>query len=131
MPSYEFSVAVQPRFLPGQSAPEAGRFAFAYTITVTNTGRVAAQLIARHWRITDQHGHTQEVKGLGVVGRQPLLQPGEAFEYTSGCELRTAAGTMQGSYFCVAEDGTRFEAPVPLFVLDASDTESSGARVLH
>ncbi|RRD58245.1 Co2+/Mg2+ efflux protein ApaG [Comamonadaceae bacterium OH2545_COT-014] len=131
MPSYEFSVAVRPQFLPEQSAPGAGRFAFAYTITVTNTGRVAAQLIARHWVITDLHGHTQEVKGLGVVGRQPLLQPGEAFEYTSGCELRTATGTMQGSYFCVAEDGERFEAPVPVFVLDASTADDGGARVLH
>ncbi|MDO5087649.1 MAG: Co2+/Mg2+ efflux protein ApaG [Comamonadaceae bacterium] len=131
MPSYEFSVAVRPQFLPEQSVPGAGRFAFAYTITVTNTGRVAAQLIARHWVITDLHGHTQEVKGLGVVGRQPLLQPGEAFEYTSGCELRTATGTMQGSYFCVAEDGERFEAPVPLFVLDASTADDGGARVLH
>ena len=101
--------------------------------TVRNTGEVAAQLISRHWLIVDAMGHTEEVKGLGVVGHQPLLKPGETFQYTSGARLRTATGTMRGSYFCVAEDGERFEAPVPEFTLRA-DGASSGdapARVLH
>jgi ApaG protein len=104
--------------------------AFAYTITVSNTGEVAAQLISRHWVIVDAVGHTEEVKGLGVVGHQPLLKPGETFRYTSGARLRTATGTMRGSYFCVAEDGERFETEIPLFVLDASGAGGSG-RTLH
>ncbi|PWW45575.1 Co2+/Mg2+ efflux protein ApaG [Melaminivora alkalimesophila] len=132
---YHFQVEVQPRFLPGQSSPEDGLYSFAYTITVTNAGSVAAQLIARHWTIVDAHGHVEEVKGLGVVGHQPLLRPGESFQYTSGCRLRTASGTMHGSYFVVAEDGERFECPVPLFVLDAdaggADEAPSTGRVLH
>ena len=129
MASLEFSVAVQPTFLPEQSAPKDGVYAFAYTVTVTNTGEVPAQLIARHWVISDARGHTEEVKGLGVVGQQPLLKPGESFQYTSGSRLRTPTGTMHGSYFCVAEDGTRFEAPIALFVLEAQGPGS--ARVLH
>ena len=131
MSRYRFSVDVDPKYLPEQSDPEQGRFAFAYTITVHNTGEVAAQLIARLWVITDARGHVEEVKGLGVVGQQPLLQPGEAFRYTSGAQLRTASGTMHGSYFCVAEDGERFETPIPLFVLDASGAPGGSARVLH
>ena len=129
MAQYQFSVRVQTRFLPEQSEPGEPMYAFAYTITVRNTGQVAAQLVARHWISADARGHTEEVKGLGVVGQQPLLQPGEAFEYTSGCRLRTASGTMHGSYFCVAEDGARFEAPIALFVLDASGTDIP--RTLH
>jgi len=126
MPKYAFQVEVKPQFLPEQSAPEQGLYSFAYTITIRNTGEVAAQLVARHWIITNELGETEEVKGLGVVGQQPLLQPGESFEYTSGCRLRTASGTMQGSYFCVAEDGERFDVAIPEFVLaDAS------RRVLH
>jgi len=128
MPRYAFRVEVQPRYLPDQSAPGQGVFSFAYTITVTNTGEVPAQLIARHWLITNQLGEVEEVKGLGVVGQQPLLRPGESFEYTSGCRLRTATGTMQGSYFCVADDGERFEVEIPLFVLDDG---SASRRVLH
>ena len=131
MGKYQFQVEVEPQFLPDQSHPEGEQFGFAYTITVHNTGEVAAQLISRHWIITDARGHVEEVKGLGVVGQQPLLQPGEAFEYTSGCRLRTASGTMHGSYFCVAEDGARFEAPIPLFVLDASQGDAPAPRVLH
>lgn len=131
MAKYQFSVDAAPSFLPDQSDPEAGLYGFAYTITVRNTGDVAAQLVSRHWIIQDARGHTEEVKGLGVVGQQPLLQPGEAFQYTSGCRLRTASGTMHGSYFCVAEDGARFEAPIPLFVLDASQGEAPAPRVLH
>ena len=131
MAKYQFRVEAVPTFLPDQSDPEAGLYGFAYTITVRNTGAVAAQLIARHWIIQDARGHTEEVKGLGVVGQQPLLQPGEAFQYTSGCRLRTASGSMHGSYFCVAEDGERFEAPIPLFELDANHDAGERPRVLH
>ena len=131
MPKYQFSVEVQPQFLPEQSEPESELYGFAYTITVHNTGEVAAQLVSRHWIISDARGHTEQVKGLGVVGQQPLLQPGEAFQYTSGCQLRTPSGTMHGSYFCVAEDGERFEVAIPLFVLDASGADGGSARVLH
>ena len=133
MGKYQFQVEVEPQFLPDQSHPEGEQFGFAYTITVHNTGEVAAQLISRHWIITDARGHVEEVKGLGVVGQQPLLQPGEAFQYTSGCRLRTPSGTMHGTYFCVADDGERFETEIPMFVLDAHG-EGGGAgtaRVLH
>ncbi len=126
MAKYQFSVEVVPQYLPDQSAPAQGVHSFAYTITVTNTGEVAAQLISRHWLITDAQGHVEEVKGLGVVGQQPLLRPGESFQYTSGCRLRTPSGTMHGSYFVVAEDGERFETEIPLFVLD-----DGSRRVLH
>lgn len=121
---YEFSVSVQPRFVPEQSDPERGRYLFAYTVTVRNTGEVAAQLISRHWIITDGEGRVHEVRGLGVVGEQPTLAPGEVFEYTSGCPLETPVGTMRGSYQCVAADGTRFDATIPEFVL-------SMPRALH
>jgi ApaG protein len=126
MAKYEFEVQVVPQFLPEQSAPEQGLYSFAYTITITNSGEVPAQLISRHWIITNAAGEVEEVKGLGVVGHQPVLKPGEAFEYTSGCRLRTPTGTMQGSYFCVAEDGERFEVEVPAFALDNGER-----RVLH
>jgi ApaG protein len=126
MPRHAFQVEVDPRYLPEQSAPEQGLWSFAYTITISNTGEVPAQLISRHWVITNELGEIEEVKGLGVVGQQPLLRPGESFEYTSGCRLRTASGTMQGSYFCVAEDGERFEVDIPPFVLD-----DGIRRVLH
>ena len=126
MARYAFQVEVVPRYLPDQSAPAEGAWSFAYTITITNTGEVPAQLIARHWTITNELGQIEEVKGLGVVGQQPLLRPGESFEYTSGCRLRTASGTMQGSYFCVAEDGERFDVEIPLFLLD-----DGNRRVLH
>jgi len=128
MPKYQFDVAVVPEYLPEQSLPESAVFSFAYTITITNAGDAPGQLISRHWVINDASGHAQEVKGLGVVGHQPLLKPGEAFQYTSGCRLRTPHGTMHGSYFCVAEDGERFEVPIPMFVLAAGD---DAARVLH
>jgi ApaG protein len=128
MARYALRVEVQPRFLPEQSAPEQRIWSFAYTITITNAGEVPAQLIARHWIITNELGEVEEVKGLGVVGHQPLLKPGESFEYTSGCRLRTATGSMRGSYFCVAEDGERFEVEVPLFVLDDG---TGSRRVLH
>jgi ApaG protein len=128
MSKYTFDVAVTTQYIAEQSDPEEASYAFAYTITVNNTGTVPAQLISRHWVIVDATGHTEEVKGLGVVGHQPLLKPGESFQYSSGCRLRTPSGTMHGSYFCVAEDGERFEAPVALFVLEA---DTPGARVLH
>ena len=131
MPKYQFSVNVAPQYLPEQSAPGEDIYGFAYTITITNRGELPAQLISRHWLITDAAGHTEEVKGLGVVGHQPLLKAGESFQYTSGCRLRTASGTMRGSYFCVAEDGERFEADIPLFVLEATGGGGAPARVLH
>ena len=127
MPRYALRVDVQPRYLPEQSVPDQRVWTFSYTVTVTNTGEVPAQLIARHWVITNELGETEEVKGLGVVGQQPLLKPGESFEYTSGCRLRTASGSMQGSYFCVAEDGERFDVEIPPFMLD----DGSSQRVLH
>ena len=135
MPKYQFQVEVQPQYLPDQSAPDEGVYSFAYTITITSTGDVTAQLISRHWIISDANGHTEQVKGLGVVGQQPLLKPGEAFQYTSGCRLRTASGSMHGSYFCVAEDGEPFTCPIELFVLEAFSPGQPGqpmaARVLH
>ena len=134
MPKYQFSCEVLPRYLPEQSAPEQDVYGFAYTVTITNTGDVAAQLISRHWVISDANGHTEEVKGLGVVGHQPLLKPGESFQYSSGSRLRTPTGTMHGSYFFVAEDGERFEASIAMFVLDAnSETglDPGSGRVLH
>ena len=125
---YQFTIQVLPQYLPDQSAPEQGVYLFAYTVTITNTGQVGAQLISRTWNVNDANGHTEKVKGLGVVGQQPLLQPGQAFEYTSGTRLRTPTGTMHGSYFCVAEDGEKFDADIPIFVLDAL---SGSDRTLH
>ena len=130
MAKYQFRVEVTPRFLPDQSSPAHAHFVFSYTITITNTGSVTAQLISRTWNVNDATGHTEKVKGLGVVGHQPLLKPGEKFEYTSGTRLRTPTGTMHGSFFCVAEDGEKFDADVPMFVLDAL-SESGGSRTLH
>lgn len=116
-PKYAIKVSVESRYLPDQSVPEESKFSFAYTVTIANVGSVSAQLISRHWLITDGNNKVSEVKGLGVVGHQPLLKPGERFEYTSGSQIRTPTGTMHGSYFCVAEDGTRFEAPIAEFGL--------------
>ena len=121
---YDITVAVKTAYLPEQSDPARSTYVFAYTITITNTGEVAAQLISRHWIITDADSQVQEVKGLGVVGQQPLLQPGESFEYTSGTSLGTAVGTMRGSYQMVAGDGKTFDAEIPQFTL-------SMPRVLH
>lgn len=111
------TVTVSPRFLPEQSDPERRKYAFAYAITIVNSGQVPTQLIARHWVITDSEGDIQEVKGLGVVGAQPLLAPGEKFEYTSWAMIPTPVGTMRGEFFCVAEDGERFDATVAPFSL--------------
>jgi len=121
---YDVAVSAQTQYLADQSDESGSRFVFAYTITIRNAGAVAAQLISRHWIITDSQGLVQEVRGLGVVGAQPLLQPGESYEYTSGASITTPVGTMRGSYQMVAEDGTRFEAPIPEFTL-------SVPRVLH
>lgn len=119
MSDHQIQVQALPKPLPEQSDPALGVYSFAYTVTITNTGVVPAQLIARHWVIEDAHGQVQEVKGLGVVGQQPLLQPGESFEYTSGCQVRTSRAMMHGSYFFVGVDAHRFEVNIPLFVLDA------------
>ena len=121
---HDVSVVAQTQYLPEQSDEPAGRYVFAYTITIRNAGTVAAQLISRHWIITDANGKVLEVKGLGVVGQQPLLKPGESFEYTSGTHLETAVGTMHGTYQMIAEDGRQFDAPIPSFTL-------SVPRVLH
>ena len=121
---YEISVTTRTSFIPEQSDVENGRYVFAYTITLTNTGSVGAQLISRHWVITDAENHIQEVRGLGVVGEQPFLKPDESFEYTSGTAIATQVGTMSGSYQMVAEDGVSFDAPIPEFTL-------SIPRVLH
>jgi len=122
MAAYELTVTVRTQYLPEQSEPERANYVFAYAITIKNTGQVTAQLISRHWIITDANNHIEEVRGLGVIGHQPLLQPGEQFEYTSGCALKTPHGTMIGSYFCVAEDGEQFEAKIPEFVLSLPRT---------
>lgn len=108
-------VAVRP--LPEHTDASKDQYAYAYTITITNSGDVAAQMIARHWLITDHHGQVQEVRGLGLVGHQPLLDPGERFEYTSWAQIATPIGTMHGSYFCITHDAHWFEVPVPEFVL--------------
>jgi ApaG protein len=130
MSAYQIQIETLARYVPEQSQPLQGVFAFAYTVTVTNAGRVPVQLISRHWVIQDERGHSDEVKGLGVVGQQPLLRPGESFQYTSACRLRAPSGTMGGSFFFVAEDGHRFDAPVATFVLESSSAVSTG-RTLH
>ena len=119
---YEVSVSPQAQYLADQSDEPAGRFVFAYTITLRNTGTVPAQLISRHWVITDANSQTQEVRGLGVVGEQPLLAPGESFQYTSGAAIATPVGTMRGTYQMVADDGTRFDASIPEFTLSIPRT---------
>ena len=121
---YDIAVSTVPQYLADQSDENAGRFVFAYTITIRNPGNVTAQLISRHWIISDSQGLVQEVRGLGVVGAQPVLRPGEQHEYSSGTAIATPVGTMRGSYQMVAEDGTRFEAAIPEFTL-------SVPRVLH
>jgi len=121
---YDIGVSAQAFFLPDQSDEDAERFVFAYKIRIVNNGSMSAQLISRHWIITDAENQVQEVRGLGVIGEQPTLKPGESFEYSSGSSLTTSVGTMRGTYQMVAEDGTKFEADIPEFVL-------SVPRVLH
>jgi ApaG protein len=113
----QFTCTVAVRHLPDQSDPATGQYGFAYTIAISNTGDTAAQLIGRHWIITDATGRVEEVRGLAVVGHQPLLKPGENFEYTSWTRIGTPNGTMRGTFFCMTEDARWFEAPVPEFGL--------------
>jgi len=113
----EFACEVKVQYLPEQSRPPDGPFGFAYTVTIHNRGDVTAQLVARQWIITDANGHREEVRGLAVVGHQPLLKPGESFEYTSWTRIATPHGTMRGTYFCMTEDARPFDAPVPEFQL--------------
>jgi len=110
-------VTVEPTFVESESSPGDNRYFWAYTIEITNTGDEVVRLRSRHWRITDGNGRTEEVRGAGVVGKQPLLKPGESFEYTSWTQLATPQGTMQGTFFCMTEDAQRFDAPVPAFTL--------------
>ena len=119
---YEIEVSAKPAYLADQSDPAKNQYVFAYTITITNTGTVTAQLISRHWYITDGDHRVQEVKGLGVIGQQPVLKPGEKFEYTSGASLPTPVGTMRGTYQMVAEDGHTFDAAIPSFTLSVPRT---------
>jgi len=121
---YEITVVPKATYVADQSDPSKDQYVFAYTITISNTGSIPAQLISRHWIITDANGKVLEVKGLGVVGQQPLLKPGESFEYSSGTHLETAVGTMHGTYQMIAEDGRQIDAPIPSFTL-------SVPRVLH
>ena len=114
---YAFEVSVETAYLLDQSSPDDNKFAFAYTVTIANVGNISAQLISRHWIITDANNHVQEIKGLGVVGAQPLLQPGQQFEYTSGTMLATPVGAMRGTYKIVAEDGNFFDAVIEPFTL--------------
>jgi len=122
MNAHAIDIAVATRFLDDQSAPEADRYVFSYTVRIHNSGEVPARLVSRHWLITDANGKVQEVRGAGVVGEQPWLRPGEDFEYTSGAVLETALGTMQGSYQMVADDGTEFDAPIAPFTLSVPRT---------
>ncbi len=121
---YEIDVNIRTVYLPDQSDEEAERHVFAYTITIANTGTVTSQLISRHWIINNGDGTTQEVRGLGVVGEQPLLKPGDSFEYTSGTVIPTSVGFMKGSYQMAAEDGVHFDVAIPEFIL-------SVPRILH
>ena len=123
-PTYKINVSAEAFYLPDESDEDASRYLFGYTIKIANQGTVAVQLISRHWIITDSNERIQEVRGQGVVGEQPRLKPGEVFEYSSSASLETPVGTMRGSYQMVAEDGTRFDAPIPEFTL-------SIPRVLH
>jgi ApaG protein len=113
----EFTCTVRVQHLPEHTEPESQAFAWSYTVHIANTGDVMAQLLARHWIITDGHGHVEEVRGLAVVGHQPLLRPGETFEYTSWTRLPTPRGTMRGRYFCMTEDAEPFEATIAEFAL--------------
>lgn len=119
---YAFAIDVATRYLDDQSEPDQDRYVFAYTVHIRNQGTIPARLLGRRWVITDANGNVQEVNGEGVVGEQPWLRPGEDFSYTSGAVLETNLGTMQGSYEMVADDGTRFDAPIPAFTLSVPRT---------
>ena len=122
MNPYEIAVSAATQYLADQSDESAGRYVFAYTIKIRNSGSVAAQLVSRHWIITDAEQRVQEVRGQGVVGKQPVLKPGESFEYTSGTSIATAVGTMRGSYQMLAEDGLAFDVPIASFTLSIPRT---------
>lgn len=122
MPKPEFTVSAAVQPLADRTDPDQDRYAFAYTITIRNTGDVPAQLIARHWVITDARGHVEEVRGLAVVGHQPLLQPGEQFQYTSWAQIGTPQGSMRGSFFCITHDAHPFEVAVEEFGLTTSSS---------
>lgn len=122
--TFNIQIVAQVKHLEEQSDVADNRYVFSYTITLTNNGASTVQLLSRHWVITDSNNQVQEVRGQGVVGEQPVIKPGQSFGYTSGTVLSTPVGTMTGSYQMVAEDGTKFEAPIPQFVL-------SVPRVLH
>jgi ApaG protein len=122
--NYHVTVSARVAYVPEQSDVGNSRYVFAYTMTIKNTGTAAAQLVSRHWIITDAENKVQEVRGEGVVGEQPFLRPGQSFEYTSGAAIATPVGTMRGTYHMVAEDGVRFDAPIPEFTL-------AMPRVLH
>jgi ApaG protein len=121
---YAIKVSANAFFVPEQSDEESDQYVFAYTIKITNLGKLAAKLLSRHWVITDADSKVQEIRGVGVVGEQPILAPGQSFEYTSGSSLETSVGTMRGTYQMQAEDGTKFDAQIPEFTL-------SVPRVLH
>jgi ApaG protein len=114
---YRIKVSVRSDYLPDQSEAGSHKYAFAYTVTIENLGSTPAQLLDRHWVITDTNGKVQEVRGEGVVGEKPYLKPGQSFRYTSGTLLATPVGSMHGSYGMIADDGTRFEAEIPAFSL--------------
>lgn len=122
--NYRIEVTAEAHFIPDQSDESQARYVFAYRIRIANTGSMPAQLISRHWIITDANQHVQEVRGLGVIGEQPRIQPGDAYEYSSGASIATPVGTMRGAYQMQADDGTQFEAAVPEFIL-------AMPRVLH
>lgn len=115
--THQIQVEVKSDFIPDQSAPEKERFVFSYTITIRNVGSIAAQLINRHWIITDANGNVEEVSGKGVVGQQPRIQPGEHYEYSSGAILKTPIGAMEGDYEMVDDQGKHFLATIPVFSL--------------
>jgi ApaG protein len=120
--SYNIKVEVRAQYIEDQSVPEQDRYIFAYAITIHNLGQVPAQLLTRHWIITDANNKVQEVKGEGVVGEQPHLKPGEQFHYTSGTMLETPVGSMQGTYQMIADDGVEFDADIPAFTLSIPRT---------
>jgi len=115
--AYNINVKVKPMYIREQSDPQNNHYVFAYTVTINNTGNIAAKLLTRHWVITDGDGAVQEVKGDGVIGEQPHLQPGEGFEYTSGTFMNTPVGAMQGTYQMITDEGTKFDAIIPSFTL--------------
>ena len=131
-PSAKFDITVEPQYLPADSAPDQGVFSFAYFVTIRNVGEVTAQLMARHWIIEDAGGGREDVRGLGVVGQQPLLRPGEFFAYNSSARLRSPIGSMHGRYIFITEDADIVEAPIPPFSLRAEVSgRDPGRSLLH